>query len=78
MIVHKTFYNIVCDCCNEPMTIDWEDDKQRIKDMAEDCDYLRTADGRYYCPECYHVDDNFNYVTNNGHVYDGKTKEIML
>lgn len=75
MIVQRTFYNIMCDCCNEPMTIDWEDDKVRIMDLVEDCDYLRTADGHYYCPGCYHVDDNFNYDTEDGHVYDGKTKE---
>ena len=76
MKVKEYFYNIKCDCCGEIMSEDWWNDSCDAQTIADDSNYLTCGD-KHYCPDCYSVDDNDNYVTKDGHIYNGDTRELI-
>ena len=72
MITKKNeFYNIKCDCCGQLLDDEnyWEE-QEGIESMLVTCDWKATEDGKHYCPECYHHDDDDNLVIKDGRMYD--------
>ena len=74
-------YIIVCDCCGEHFHdgndhccyID-DTDGSIIESEAESSEWLTIGD-KHYCPNCYSINDDDNYVTKDGHIYDGENYE---
>ena len=80
-VIKEYFYNVQCDCCgvslgNEEM---WRTDEQGAKDDAygDDGGFINLG-GKDYCPSCYKIDENDNYVTKDGKVFDGDTQEEII
>lgn len=80
-VIKEYFYNVQCDCCgvslgNEEL---WQPDEQGAKDYAygEDGGFIHLG-GKDYCPSCYEIDENDNYVTKDGKVFDGDTQEEII
>lgn len=77
MVIKEYFYNAECDCCgnlaNEEL---WRTDEGGAKEDAQEADFLVLGD-KFYCPECYHYDDDDNIVTKDGKKFNGDTHEEM-
>lgn len=51
-----------CDHCGKTLVTDGvQTEKSSLYDAAEEAEW-REINGRHYCPECYEVDDNDDYV----------------
>ena len=71
MILKKEFYNIKCDCCGQILDDEnYWDEMEGIESMLETCCWKTMEDGKHYCPDCIHYDDNDMLVTKDGHMYD--------
>ncbi|MBO7684902.1 MAG: hypothetical protein J6V72_00865 [Kiritimatiellae bacterium] len=44
---------------------------------AQEADFINLG-GKDYCPNCYTIDENDNYVTKDGKVFDGDTQEEII
>lgn len=79
-VIKEYFYNVKCDCCGQHLGNEalWRADEQGAKDDAygEDGGFIHLG-GKDYCPSCYEIDENDNYVTKDGKVFDGDTQEEM-
>ena len=71
MITKKEFYNIKCDCCGQLLDDEnYWDEIEGVESMLETCGWKTMEDGKHYCHECFHYDDNDMLVTKDGHIYD--------
>ena len=62
MTDRKYFYNVRCHACGQLADPEmWYDSEEDAEYVAEESEFLQ-IDGEWYCPECYEVDDNDNYV----------------
>lgn len=83
MKVQVTAMKLVCDCCGETYEdnngwtcIVGDVDGSDIEQEALNDDWLELG-GKHYCPKCYSIDEDDNYVTKDGCVYDGETEELL-
>ena len=59
MILKKEFYNIKCDCCGQILDDEnYWDEMEGIESMLDPCCWKTMEDGKHYCPDCIHYDDN--------------------
>ena len=70
MIDKKVFYNLKCDCCGQLIDEQYWDEEEGVTAFIDDCGWKATEDGKHYCMDCYHIDDNDRIVIKDGHVYD--------
>lgn len=80
MLVKANCHNVKCDCCgriaNEEV---WSVDETEARQDAMENHFFLRIDGKDYCPDCYHYDDNDRIITKDGRVFDGETfEEIKL
>ncbi len=81
MVVSDTFYNIRCDCCHALLSDEWYHDAGRDEFgtiMGDSCWLETNGSSHHYCPDCYTLDDDDNFVTKDGHKYDGETLEEIF
>ena len=80
-VIKEYFYNVKCDCCGQHLGNEelWRADEQGAKDDAynDDGGFINLG-GKDYCPSCYQIDENDNYVTKDGKVFDGDTQEEII
>ena len=78
MKVQRLFFNIRCDCCGSLLDEEcWMEKEAPFGDIENDCNWKQLG-GKDYCPDCYTIDDDDNYVTKNGHKYNGETEEEIF
>lgn len=77
MIIDRIFYNIQCDHCGELLDDEtWYDDKDACRSILDECGWIE-CEGRHYCDQCWHIDDDDNIVTGDGRKWsDYDHKEI--
>lgn len=60
-------FTLICDNCGADSNADSEfrawSDKSSARDMAMDSDWIED-EGKHYCPACYSIDDEDNYIFN--------------
>lgn len=77
-VIKEYFYNVKCDCCGHLANEEfWTTDKDSAKSDAQDAEFINLG-GKDYCPSCYKIDENDNYVTKDGKVFDGDTQEEII
>jgi len=72
MIDKKVFYNLKCDCCGQLIGEQYWDEEEGATAFIDECGWKATEDGKHYCMDCYHIDENDRIVIKDGHVYDGE------
>ena len=70
MILKKTFYNIKCDCCGQTIDEQYWDEPDYPESLVDECGWKVMEDGKHYCPDCIHYDDDDYLMTKDGHRYD--------
>ncbi|MBP5461367.1 MAG: hypothetical protein J6Y20_04510 [Lachnospiraceae bacterium] len=78
-VIKEYFYNVKCDCCGVSLANEefWRVDEDSAKLDAQEADFINLG-GKDYCPNCYTIDENDNYVTKDGKVFDGDTQEEII
>lgn len=72
MIVDRQFYNIKCDACGRLFDDEtWRDDKDALTTQILDKCLWIECEGRHYCMDCYHIDDNDRIVIKDGRKWTG-------
>ena len=70
MVIERKFMNIQCDHCGALLDEEtWCDDAEALKDILDECGWIE-CEGRHYCNECHHYDDDDNIVTEDGRKWD--------
>jgi len=81
-VIKEYFYNIKCDCCGQHLGNEalWRCDEQGAKDDAysDEVGGFINLGGKDYCSSCYEIDEDGNYVTKDGKVFDGDTQEEII
>ena len=72
----RLFYGLKCDICGHEDE-DWYDTPEECRNDCEHVDWLHLCDGRDVCSDCITIDDNDNYVTKDGGVYDYETLKLI-
>lgn len=75
-ITTRLFYGLKCDICGKEDE-DWFDNMDECREDCEHGDWLHFGDGRDLCPDCWKFDDDDNYVTKDGGVYDYETLKLI-
>ena len=57
MIDKKVFYNLKCDCCGQLIDETYWDEEEGATAFIDECGWKATEDGKHYCMDCYHIDD---------------------
>lgn len=75
MVTEKIFYGCKCDGCGTMLRDECEEDiyydqETYIKDVAWDSEWLVTADGHHYCPDCRQLNDEDIWECKDGKRYD--------
>lgn len=75
--VKEYFYNTECDCCGSLCNDEyWRVDETYADEDLQQYDWIKRGD-KYYCPNCWHYDENDNVETADGRVWDDKTDELI-
>ena len=75
-ITTRLFYGMKCDICGreeEP----WCDSPEECHREFDYDGWLHLGDGRDICSDCITIDENDNYVTKDGGVYDYETLKLI-
>lgn len=75
--VKEYFYNTVCDCCGELCNGEyWRVDETYADEDLGDNNWIERG-GKYYCPNCWHYDENNDIVTADGKVWSGEDDSLI-
>lgn len=75
-ITTRLFYGLKCDICGreeEP----WCDSPEECHREFDYDGWLHLGDGRDVCSDCITIDENDNYVTKDGGIYDYETLKLI-
>ena len=75
-ITTRLFYGLKCDICGreeEP----WCDSPEECHREFDYDGWLHLGDGRDICSDCITIDENDNYVTKDGGIYDYETLKLI-
>ena len=75
-IIREHFFNMRCDCCGEILNDEyWTSDEDGVKFNAENSDWTERG-GKWYCPNCWHYNEDDNIETKDGKVWDGEIDKL--
>ena len=75
-ITTRLFYGMKCDICGREEEASYDSPEACHHELDYDA-WRHLGDGRDICSDCITIDENDNYVTKDGGVYDYETLRLI-